>query len=74
MASFKRAVLLFFKTPMEKMENKMTSRERVLAAINHKEPDRVPIDLGATPSSGISAIAHARLIETLGWDDKNTYL
>lgn len=48
----------------------MTSRERVLAAINHKEPDRVPIDLGATPSSGISAIAHARLIETLGWDDK----
>lgn len=48
----------------------MTSRERVLAAINHKEPDRVPIDLGATPSSGISAIAHARLIQTLGWDDK----
>lgn len=48
----------------------MTSRERVLAAINHKESDRVPIDLGATPSSGISAIAHARLIEALGWDDK----
>ncbi|MBL7115096.1 MAG: hypothetical protein ISS35_04965 [Kiritimatiellae bacterium] len=24
----------------------MTSRERVLAAVNHEEPDRVPIDLG----------------------------
>lgn len=39
----------------------MTSRERVLAAINHREPDRVPRDLGATPSSGISAIAYNRL-------------
>ncbi len=45
----------------------MTSRERVLATINHKEPDRVPIDLGATPSSGISAIAHANLMQYLGW-------
>ena len=27
----------------------MTSRERILAAINHKEPDYVPLDLGATP-------------------------
>ena len=47
----------------------MTSRERVLAAINHSSPDRTPIDLGATPSSGISAIAHARLINYLGWDE-----
>ena len=26
----------------------MTSRERVLAALSHQEPDRVPIDLGST--------------------------
>ena len=39
----------------------MTSRERVLAAIAHKEPDRVPVDMGATPSSGISAIAYSNL-------------
>ncbi|MHC4517968.1 MAG: uroporphyrinogen decarboxylase family protein, partial [Planctomycetota bacterium] len=39
----------------------MTSRERILAAIDHKEPDRVPVDLGATASSGISAIAYGRL-------------
>ena len=44
----------------------MTSRERVLASINHKQPDRVPVDLGATPSSGISAIAYANLRKHLG--------
>ena len=44
----------------------MTSRERVLAAINHQTPDRVPIDLGATPSSGISAIAYSNLVKHLG--------
>jgi hypothetical protein len=27
----------------------MTSRERVLAAIDHRQPDSVPVDLGATP-------------------------
>ena len=32
----------------------MNSRERLLAALNHKEPDRVPIDLGGTPTSTIS--------------------
>ena len=44
----------------------MTSRERVLAAIDHQEPDRVPVDLGATPSSGISAIAYYNLKRHLG--------
>ena len=39
----------------------MTARERILASIARKEPDRVPIDLGATPSSGISAIAYNKL-------------
>ena len=44
----------------------MNSRERILAAIAHHEPDRVPIDLGCTPSSGISAIAYGRLKHHLG--------
>ncbi len=44
----------------------MTSRERILAAIEHREPDRVPLDLGSTPSSGISAIAYGRLKRHLG--------
>jgi len=44
----------------------MTHRERIVAAIEHREPDRIPIDLGATPSSGISAIAYGRLKQHLG--------
>ncbi len=44
----------------------MTSRERILAAIEHRQPDRVPLDLGATPSSGISAIAYGNLKRHLG--------
>lgn len=50
----------------------MTSRERVLAAINHKESDRIPIDLGATPSSGISAIAYTNLKKHLGMSSGHT--
>lgn len=50
----------------------MTSRERVLAAIAHKSPDRVPLDLGSTPSSGISAIAYNNLKKHLGITDGHT--
>jgi uroporphyrinogen decarboxylase len=39
----------------------MRSRERVLAALNHQETDRVPLDLGGHRSSGIAAIAYAKL-------------
>jgi len=34
----------------------MTSRERVLTALEHKEADRVPVDLGAMLSTGIMGI------------------
>ena len=51
---------------------KMTSRERVLASINHKQPDQVPVDLGATPSSGISTIAYYNLKEHLGITEGHT--
>jgi uroporphyrinogen decarboxylase len=44
----------------------MTSRERVLAALNHREPDRTPIDLSGHRSSGIAAMAYRRLREYLG--------
>ncbi|MHB0874621.1 MAG: uroporphyrinogen decarboxylase family protein [Anaerolineae bacterium] len=46
----------------------MTSRERVLAAIAHTEADRVPVDLGGMRSTGIMAMAYARLKEHLGLD------
>jgi uroporphyrinogen decarboxylase len=44
---------------------KMTSRQRVLAAIERREPDRVPVDLGGH-ISGISRFAYARLLRRLG--------
>ncbi len=43
----------------------MTPRDRVLAALNHREPDRTPIDFGGHRSSGIAAMAYARLRQSL---------
>lgn len=44
----------------------MNSRQRVLAALNHQPVDRLPIDLGGTRQSGISAFSYARLRRELG--------
>lgn len=44
----------------------MTSRERLIKAINHIETDRPPIDLGATAITGISAYALYHLRQKLG--------
>jgi uroporphyrinogen decarboxylase len=44
----------------------MTSRQRVLAALNHQQPDRAPVDLSGHRSSGISPIAYRRLRKALG--------
>ena len=38
----------------------MNSRERVLAALNHREPDVIPFDLGGTTVTSISEIAYKR--------------
>ena len=43
----------------------MTSRERVVMALNHREPDRIPIDLGGF-QTGIHRVAYQDLIEYLG--------
>lgn len=44
----------------------MTSRERVLAALDHCEPDRVPYDFGGTFVTSSHHIAYRRLREYLG--------
>ena len=44
----------------------LTSRERILMALNHEETDRVPIDLGSSRSTGINAIAYNKLKKHLG--------
>jgi len=41
-------------------------RDRVIDSLNHKEPDRVPFDLGGNPCAGIHEIAYGRLLEHLG--------
>ncbi|KPJ86406.1 MAG: hypothetical protein AMS17_12575 [Spirochaetes bacterium DG_61] len=44
----------------------MTSRERVNAAISHKEPDRVPLDIGGGASSSIVIEGYEKLKEQMG--------
>ena len=46
----------------------MTSRERVLASLNHQEPDRVPIALGQATGDGITLVAYRNLLAHLGMD------
>ena len=50
----------------------MTGRERVLTALSHKEPDRVPYDLSGTHVTGISVGAHDRLRKYLSLPDRRT--
>lgn len=52
----------------------MNSRQRVLNAINHIEPDGIPVDLGATPSSGISAMAYDNLLRYTQLQDKRNWV
>lgn len=48
----------------------MTSRERLVAALNHQEPDRIPIDFGGTAVTGIHASCVAALREYYGLEKR----
>lgn len=48
----------------------MNSRERLITALNHQVPDRVPVDLAATRSGGISTIAYNNLKKYLGLQEE----
>lgn len=50
----------------------MTPRERVLTTINHKEPDKVPVDCGAMRSTGIMGVAYNKLKKYLGIKEGET--
>ena len=52
----------------------MTPRERVLAAVSHGEPDRVPIVLGVSNATGIKMKPYRELKELLGIDADDEYL
>ena len=45
---------------------KLTSRERVALALDHKEPDRVPIDIGGGNSTTLHVETYKNLIDHLG--------
>ena len=44
----------------------MTSKERILATLAHREPDRVPFDLGATVDTSIHYIGYNNLLRYMG--------
>jgi len=48
----------------------MISRERVKKTLNHEVPDKVPLDLGATPTTGITASSLTKLRKALGLDNR----
>ncbi len=52
------------------MRSCYSSRRRVMEAVEHREPDRIPIDLGGMLSTGITAIAYNKLINYLGFNEK----
>lgn len=45
----------------------MNHHQRVQAALNHQEPDRVPIDLGSTRNTGILPEPYQALVQYLGY-------
>ena len=50
----------------------MNSRQRVMLAINHQEPDRVPLDLGGGPTSGMHVSSVYLLRQALELDAPGT--
>ena len=50
----------------------MTSRERVQLALNHQEPDRIPLDLGSSPVSGMHVTTVYLLRQALELDPPGT--
>jgi len=46
--------------------SRMNSRERVVAALSHRQPDRLPLDLGSSIVTGINAMGYVRLKRHLG--------
>jgi uroporphyrinogen decarboxylase len=52
----------------------MTSRERILMTMDHKQPDRVAIDFNGHRSSGIVAPTYIKLREELGLPPSKLYI
>lgn len=46
------------------------NRERLINALNHKEPDRIPIDFGGTPVTGVHVSCVAALRDHYGLEKR----
>jgi uroporphyrinogen decarboxylase len=52
----------------------MTSRERVLTAINHEEPDRVPLVIGVSNATGIKMGTYQGIKKIIGVQAPDNYI
>lgn len=52
----------------------MNSRDRILTALEHKEPERIPFDLGSTFVTGITRNAYIKLTKYLGEEPREPEL
>jgi uroporphyrinogen decarboxylase len=52
----------------------MTHRERLMTALAHREPDRVPMDLGATRTTGVTLPQYRVLRAAFGVDGDETII
>lgn len=48
----------------------MNSKERVLTTLNHQQPDRIAVDFGGTPVTGIHVLAIENIRKHYGLDQK----
>lgn len=48
----------------------MNSKERVLTTLNHQQPDRIAVDFGATPVTGIHVLAIENLRKHYGLEER----
>jgi len=55
---------------MEYTQREMTYQERIIAALEHRETDRVPVDFSGHRSSGIAALVYPDLRKHLGLPPK----
>lgn len=52
----------------------LSHRERVIRALSHQEPDRVPFDLGSTANSSIHILAYQKLKAYFGIEAEDTII
>ncbi len=52
----------------------LSHRERVIKALSHQEPDRVPFDLGSTPNSSIHVLGYQKLKAYFGIEAEDTII